>query len=292
MHVAQRADVLTEGLAEPALGRDRDRAAGPVRLGERPSVGVDDDRAADPADAALGAGPVAYRDEHPVDGRVRLRLHDLGRPLAVRVRSRGPVDRCAQQLGTVQRRQPDPFGELEVIADHHRDPAEPGRYHGRGRVTGRKPEPLPVPQVRLAVDAAKRTVIHQRGAVVHLAGRALAEAADDDQFVLAGQPRPQGHRLAVGRLRPGAGLGAALEDITAGDQLGQHDHAGALRGGVRHGPGGQLAVGRRVTQHGGELAAGYDDGAHGIGLPVIAAAALPPRARPGRARHAATPRRS
>ena len=191
VHVAQRADVLAEGVVETAPGRDRDGPGARGGHGERPSVGVDDDRAGDPVGTAFGARPVAYRDEHPVDGRVGLRLHDLCWPLAVRVRHRRPVDRGAQQLGTVQRRQPHPFGKLKVIADHHADPAEPGRYHGRGRVTGREPEPFPVPQVRLAVDAAKRAVVDQRGAVVHLAGRALAEAAHDDESVLGGQPPPQ-----------------------------------------------------------------------------------------------------
>lgn len=42
--------------------------------------------------------------------------------------------------------------------------------------------------------------VHQRGAVEQLAGGCrFAEAADNDNSVVGGQPRPQGYRCAVGR---------------------------------------------------------------------------------------------
>ena len=90
--------------------------------------------------------------------------------------------------------------------------------------------------------------VHQRGAVEQLAGGCrFAEAADDDDTVVGGQPRPQGYRCTVGRLRAGLGICSAVEDIAAGDQFGQHDDGRALRSGIGYGVGGEFAVGRRVA---------------------------------------------
>ena len=51
----------------------------------------------------------------------------------------------------IKRGQPDPLGELQVVADHHGDPAEVQVDDGRRRVTGGEDELLLIPQVRLAV---------------------------------------------------------------------------------------------------------------------------------------------
>src|SRR5690349_18603213 len=95
----------------------------------------------------------------------------------------------------------------------------------------------------------------------------LAEAADDDDLVARGQACPQGQRGAVGRLRARLGLGPAVEDVAAGDQLGQDDNARAPPGGgVGDGVGGELTICCRIAEYGGELAAGHDCRVHGIDL--------------------------
>ncbi len=85
-----------------------------------------------------------------------------------------------------------------------------------------------------------------RRAVEQLAA-GVVRTADDDDTVVGGQPRPQGYRCAVGRLRAGLGIRSAVEDIAAGDQFGQHDDGRALRSGIGYGVGGELALGRRVA---------------------------------------------
>jgi len=57
--------------------------------------------------------------------------------------------------------------------------------------------------------------------------RLLAEAADEDDLMVGGEPRPEGQRFPVGGLRTGRGLGSVLEDVAARNQLGQHHDAGA-----------------------------------------------------------------
>jgi hypothetical protein len=57
-------------------------------------------------------------------------------------------------------------------------------------------------------------------------------------------------RLAVGLLGAGFGLCPALEDVATGDQLGQDDDGGTLRGGARHGGGGEIMVRRRIPSAG------------------------------------------
>src|SRR5262249_26406775 len=126
-----------------------------------------------------------------------------------------------------------------------------------------------VPEMCLAVDAAEPAGINKCGAVEQHAVGDLAEAAHDDDPLAGGQPRPERDRLAVGRLRAGSGLLAALEDVAAGDQLGQDDNTGAPPGGVCDGVGGELTICCRVAEHGGELAAGHDCGVHGIDLPAL-----------------------
>jgi arginase family enzyme len=64
-------------------------------------------------------------------------------------------------LRAVQRGQPDPLGELQVVADHHPDPAEPGRHHRRRRAARGEPQRFLIPQVRLAVDAAQPAGVRQ-----------------------------------------------------------------------------------------------------------------------------------
>src|SRR5579875_2780275 len=84
VHVAERADALVQGVAEPAGGGEEgDAVPRPARAGrargpgERVPERVDDHRAGDPADAALGPVAVARGDEHPVDARAGLDPGDL-----------------------------------------------------------------------------------------------------------------------------------------------------------------------------------------------------------------------
>src|SRR5579875_1624131 len=194
-------DALVAGAGQVAVGGQDRGAAGGHGTGQRVAVRADDDRPADPLDAALGPPPVRDRDEHAAGGRVRLRLHHLGRPLA-RGPGRGrPVDRGRDQVGAVQGGQPRPLRELQVVADTHGHPAERQGDHGRGLVAGGEHELLPVPQVRLAVDGPGPGGIDQGGAVVEQAVPAqLTEPTHDRDAGGSGQLLPLGQGgAAVGR---------------------------------------------------------------------------------------------
>ena len=201
--------------------------------------------------------------EHAVHGGVRLHAHDLRGPLTVGAWERRPVDRGAEQLRTVQGGNSYPFGDFQVVADQHSDPAERRVNHRRRGVPCGEQEVLGVPEVRLAVDAAEPTGIDEGGTIEHLPGcRLFAEAADDDDLVVGGEPRPEGQCFAVRGLRAGGGFGPILEEVAAGDQLGQHHDAGAERDGVDDCVGDALAVCGRIAQGWGELAAGHHHGIH------------------------------
>ena len=71
--------------------------------------------------------PCAY------NGGIRLHAHDLCGPLTVGAWERGPVDRGAEQLRTVQGGHSYPFGDFQVVADQDSDPAELcGNHRRRG----------------------------------------------------------------------------------------------------------------------------------------------------------------
>jgi MFS family permease len=76
------------------------------------------------AGAALLPFPLVIALASPLMGGLAARIGPRW-PLTVGPRERRPVDGGAQQLGAVQGGQPDPFGELQVVADHHRDPSRP-----------------------------------------------------------------------------------------------------------------------------------------------------------------------
>jgi hypothetical protein len=188
----------------------------------------------------------------------------LHRALALRARLARPVRRHAQQLGPAQGGRARPLGELEVVADHQRDPAVRRVEHRRRRIAGREEEQLAVPQVRLAVDRADAARIDERGAVVeHAVGAALGEAAGDHEPVRRCAPRPARYGRAVRRLGERPRLRRVLEHVAGGGQLGQHDdlRAGAGRR-VDRGER-RVAVGFELADSGDELVAGDSYGGHG-----------------------------
>jgi hypothetical protein len=102
-------------------------------------------------------------------------------------------------LRTVQGGNSYPLGDFQVVADQHSDPAERRVNHRRRGAPCGEQEVLGVLEVRLAVDAAEPTGIDESGTIKHLAGcRLFAEAADDDDLVVGGEPRPEGQRFPVG----------------------------------------------------------------------------------------------
>jgi len=239
--------------------------------GQRVAVGPGDQRAADPGHAALVLAAVGHRDEDPVGGRGGLRLDHLGGPLPRRVGRGGPVHRGGDEVGASQRGQPDPFGELQVVADHHADPAEPQVHHGGRRVARGEDQLLLVPQMGLAVDRPGPGRIHDRRAVKQAAAdAALAEAADDRQPVLGGQGAPLAQGDAVVRGRgEGTGLGGrpagiVAEHVAGIAQLGQHHEPRARHGRLGHREGGGLAVGVRLADGDGQLGDGDDGLVHRV----------------------------
>ena len=204
------------GLVALSRARARSQAAmtssglGAGRAGQRVPVRAGDQAAADPAHPPLGADPAGCRDEHPVGERRGLDVsHDVG-PLPRRHRLGGPVGGHGQQVSAGQGGQPYPLRELDVVADHHRDPAELGGHDRRRGAAGGEEVALGVPQVRLAVHRAEPAGVGQHRAVVELAVVAeLGEAADDDHAEAAASSAHSGHRRAAGgsaAARASAGL--------------------------------------------------------------------------------------
>ncbi len=228
------------------------------RASQRPAVRVDDGRAADPVHAALVADAVAGRDEHPVDRRGRLRPDDLHRPLAVRPGEQRPVRRGAQQLRPGQSGQPDPLGELQVVADHHGQPGPADRHHRRRLRTGREHQLLGVPEVDFPIGGEDARASHDDSGVVQGAVIAeLADAADQRDAEAAGQGHPLRGGRAVHRLGQRARFGQVPEDIAAAGQFGQDDDARALAGRPRRHVQAGRPVRRQLAHPGRNLTAGH-----------------------------------
>src|SRR5215469_2811562 len=172
---------------EIAVSRQGQLSVTRLRAGERPAVRVDDHRPADPVHSSLGADPVADCYEHAVDSSGGLRTDHIHRPLAGRTRLGRPVRRNAQKLSAGQRGQPDPLGELQVVADEHRETRLRCLDYRRQAAARREDQLLRVPQVSLAVARAQARRIDDQRAVVQQAVVAeLADAADNGDATLAG----------------------------------------------------------------------------------------------------------
>ncbi|MNP15132.1 hypothetical protein D3C76_1074770 [compost metagenome] len=196
-------------------------------------------------------------DEHAVDRGIGLHAQDLCRALGLRSWAVRPVDRRAQQVGTGQRRQAHPFGELQVVADQHADAPVDRFDHRRCGSAGCENFFLRIPQVRLAVHRAQTPGIDQCRAVGQLIpGQTLAESTDDDHVQFTGQRLPQAQGRPLGGFREGQCFRAVGKQVAALHQLRQHHDLGTLQGRRADGALGERAVVGKVTDPGCQLAAG------------------------------------
>src|SRR5215469_2880635 len=123
----------------------------------------------------------------------------------------------------------------------------------------------------LAVDGAEPRPVDDCRAIEELVSCQLAEPAHDNETEVSGEPRQQAHHRAIPRLAAFSCLPFALEDISAREQLWQHNHPSAEGRCPRYRLGSQIAVNRQIPEDRSYLAACDRYSAHSASFEVASA---------------------